>query len=96
MVDAKELLDELHIDDTPEEKATMTNLIATATAVVNHAISDIDNPALLTDPLYTSAIKALATQSYYDRTLSAGESPGVNALISALEHKYGGVQNATK
>lgn len=92
-IDAKDLMNELHIDETPEEEATLTNLITTATAVVNHAISDLDNPALTTDPLYISAIKALATQSYYDRTLSAGESQGVNALISALEHKYGKANN---
>ncbi|MDF7639958.1 head-tail connector protein [Lactobacillus sp. ESL0791] len=95
MVDVKELLAELHIDDTAEEEATMTDLLGQATAVVNHAIADVDNPNLPKDSLYISAIKSLATQLYYDRTLASGESQGVNALISAVEHKYSGDTDGT-
>lgn len=90
LIDSKQLLDELHIDDTPEEEATICNLINMAKAIVDEAIQDIDNSKLVQDQLYLSAIKTLATQLYYDRTLSEGKAPAVQLLIAHLQVKYGG------
>lgn len=90
LIKATKLMDELHIDATPEEATTIGNLITTAQAVVDEAIDDLDNVNLHKDPLYISAVKALATQLYYDRTLAAGKSPAVKLLISHLQIKYGG------
>ena len=89
LIKPKELMDELHIDDSPEEETTISNLIVTAKAVVDEAIEDLDNEDLQKDPLYISAIKSFATQLYYDRTLSAGKSPAVKLLIAHLQFKYG-------
>lgn len=90
LIKATKLMDELHIDYSPEEETTIDNLITTAKALVDEAIDDMDNVNLPEDPLYISAIKALATQMYYDRTLSAGKAPAVKLLISHLQIKYGG------
>lgn len=90
LIDSKQLLDELHIDDTPEEEATICNLINMAKAIVDEAIQDIDNSKLVQDQLYLSAIKTLVTQLYYDRTLSEGKAPAVQLLIAHLQVKYGG------
>lgn len=89
LIKPKELMDELHIDYSPEEETTIGNLIATAKAVVDEAIEDLDNEDLQKDPLYISAIKSFATQLYYDRTLSAGKAPAVKLLIAHLQFKYG-------
>lgn len=90
LIDPKQLLEELHIDDTPEEETTIRNLVSMAKAIVDEAIQDINNSELAQDELYISAIKTLATQLYYDRTLSEGKAPAVQLLIAHLQFKYGG------
>lgn len=90
LIDPKQLLEELHIDDTSEEETTIRNLVSMAKAIVDEAIQDINNSELAQDELYISAIKTLATQLYYDRTLSEGKAPAVQLLIAHLQFKYGG------
>lgn len=90
LIDPKQLLEELHIDDTPEEEATICNLISMAKAIVDEAIQDTNNSKMAQDELYLSAIKTLTTQLYYDRTLSEGKAPAVQLLIAHLQFKYGG------
>lgn len=95
LFDPKQLLEELHIDDTPEEEATIRNLISMAKAIVDEAIQDINNSELTKDELYLSAIKTLATQLYYDRTLSEGKAPAVQLLIAHLQIKYSGINHGS-
>lgn len=90
LIDPKQLLEELHIDDTSEEETTIRNLVSMAKAIVDEAIQDINNSELAQDKLYISAIKTLTTQLYYDRTLSEGKAPAVQLLIAHLQFKYGG------
>lgn len=90
LIDPKQLLEELHIDDTSEEETTIRNLVSMAKAIVDEAIQDINNSELAQDELYISAIKTLTTQLYYDRTLSEGKAPAVQLLIAHLQFKYGG------
>ena len=90
LIEPKQLLAELHIDDTPEEEITISNLVSMAKAIVDEAIQDIKNSELAQDKLYLSAIKSLATKLYLDRTLSEGKAPAVQLLIAHLQFKYGG------
>lgn len=82
-----ELMDELHIDATKEETATITALIDDAQIMVDSAIgikSDTVNP-LGGTPLYSRAVKTLATQMYYDRSLENGMSKGLIMMLEYLE-----------
>lgn len=96
MVDAQTVLNELNLDDTPENETLMTNLLSQSSAVIMGALpNNVDQAMLNGDPLYERAIITLATQFYYDRTLERGMSLGLKMLINHLVGKYN-VQSSTK
>ena len=84
-VKAEDLLDELHIDQTDVELKVMQGLIDQSQELV---MSSVDHsqllPAYQAQPLFDPAVKAIATQLYYDRDLSTGLSKGAMMLLSHL------------
>lgn len=82
---ASDLLDEIHVDDTDVEEKTVSGLILQAQELV---MSSVDHTQPLSayeaQPLFDPAVKAIATQLYYDRELSAGLSKGSMMLLSHL------------
>lgn len=84
MLDANELAQELNLD---EDTTTLTALLTHAQAVVDHAVGGTPSTD---DLLYKRAVYTVATQLYYDRTLTGGLSVGVKMMIEVLQAKYGG------
>ncbi len=82
-------MDELHIDQSPTELTTVTNLINEATEIVNHSVNS-SKTHYRTSPIYDLAIKTLATQLYYDRELSRGMSAGLLMMLDQLQGMISG------
>ncbi|MCK8606162.1 head-tail connector protein [Leuconostoc citreum] len=94
-IDAQALADSLHIDADSTELATLNDLIVTATELVKDSVaySQLDNftpDQLSAVPLFESAVKALATALYYDRTLSNGMPKAVDIMIVHLQGRLWG------
>lgn len=97
MVDASELMDELHIDQSPDEIATVQALITEAQTIVDQATDSTGtDKAYQKSPIYTLAIKTLVQQLYYDRSLTAGFSKGLQLMLDYLEYQRLGENNGTK
>lgn len=75
---ADDMLSELNLD--PAELSTVRALVTTAKEVVTRS-ADIQSGDSLTIP----AIKALATQMYYDRALTDGMSKGILMMLTHLQ-----------
>ncbi|TYC50759.1 hypothetical protein ESZ50_01570 [Weissella muntiaci] len=95
---AKTLMDELHVDESPEELATIQSLINDASVIIRGSIRDdlSEEDVLKTaGDLFNRLISALATQMYYDRTLTTGYSAGVQIMLNQLRAKVLGGQDET-
>lgn len=80
---AADLVAHLNLDDA--ELSTVTDLVTRADSIVKHTgyAGDDDNPD------YCNAVTTLATQLYYDRTLSTGLSKGALMMLTALQAQAG-------
>lgn len=97
MVDAKKLMDELHIDQSPTEIATVQALINEAQAIVKQATDSTGaDIAYKKSPIYDRAIKTLVQQLYYDRSLTDGFSKGLIMMLDYLEYQRLGENNGTQ
>lgn len=76
---ASELLTELNLDEA--ELATLQAQIEASIDIVKRSVGQLDE----TDPTTVKAVKTIATQLYYDRTLSDGLSRGVMMMITHLQ-----------
>lgn len=74
-----DLLGELNLDEA--EQATITALVTSATEIVKRSVANL-NPA---DPIAIAAVKTLATQMYYDRSLDTGMSKGLLMMLTHLQ-----------
>lgn len=97
MVDATELMDELHIDQSPAELATVQALINEAQTIIDQATDSTgtDND-YQKSPIYDRAIKTLVQQLYYDRSLTDGFSKGLIMMLDYLEYQRLGENNGTE
>lgn len=75
---SNDLLSELNLDSS--ELGTIQSLVTTAKEVVSRS-ADLSN----NDPLTIPAIKTLATQMYYDRSLDTGMSKGLLMMLTHLQ-----------
>lgn len=80
---AQALLDELNLDDG--ELATLKAKVVEAVAIVRRSV-DFSNES---DDGFSGAVKVMATQLYYDRTLSAGLSNGMIMMLTQLRAHSG-------
>lgn len=89
-VDVTKLADSLNLD--PEETVTLQALIDQAKELVkssvNYSMSEEDLEAV---PLFDSAVSALATGLYYDRTLENGFPKAAHIMIVHLQGRLGGI-----
>jgi len=91
MVDAKELMISLHIDQDPEEVETINGLIETSIDIVKSSVNyQLDDSEYAKYPMFDSAVKALTTALYYDRTLDNGIPKAVKMMIIHLQGRLGG------
>lgn len=97
MVDATELMDELHIDQSPAEIATVQALITEAQTIVDQATDSTGTDKdYQKSPIYDRAIKTLVQQLYYDRSLTDGFSKGLIMMLDYLEYIRLGENNGTE
>jgi len=82
---AKKVCDELHIDQTDEELATITALLNGSQAIINDSIELAAYPGIVDNPLYTRAIITLAQALYYDPNLANGQPKGVLLILDHLD-----------
>lgn len=81
-----EVLDELCLDDEPENRKLICNLIDQAEMLVCDSLSATVKPEDLRDNcIYQRTVNTIVTQIYYERTLPDGFSKGVMALLNHLE-----------
>lgn len=97
-VTAQGVMNELHIDSSDIEMATIDGLIAQSTAIVNGSIDYEDYPAIVNDLIYDRAVITLTTAMYYDRTLADGMSKGLLLMLDHLQANClkGAKQNGTQ
>lgn len=78
------MCDELHIDQTDEELATVTALLNWSQAIVDDSIELALYPDIVNSPLYVRAIITLGQALYYDRNLSTGQPKAIILMIDHL------------
>lgn len=89
VVNGDDLLEELNLDSTAENKTVMAALIQSAQELIIDAVSsNLSASKLAADQIYIRAVKALATTLYFDRTLSQGYPLGVQMMITHLKGRY--------
>ncbi|WP_370673023.1 head-tail connector protein [Leuconostoc lactis] len=88
-VDATKLADSLNLD--PEEVTTLQALIDQSKELVKSSVNySMTDEQLETVPLFDSAVSALATALYYDRTLENGMPRSARIMITHLQGRLGG------
>lgn len=89
VVDATKLADSLNLD--PEEVTTLQALIDQSKELVKSSVNySMTDEQLETVPLFDSAVSALATALYYDRTLENGMPRSARIMITHLQGRLGG------
>lgn len=99
LLEPETLMNELHIDVTTEEQMTIKTLINDASVIIRGSIKDdlTESQVLKCNGLlFNRLISALATQLYYDRTLSTGYSAGVQIMINQLRARVLGGEDEAK
>lgn len=87
LITAQELADELHIDQSPEELATLSTLIKDASAIIRGSISHnlTEQVALdLASEQFNRLVGSVASSLYYDRALTNGFSHGQMIILQQL------------
>lgn len=87
LITAEQLADELHIDSSPTELATLSTLIKDASALIRGSIShDLTEEAVITvaSEQFNRLVGSVATSLYYDRALIDGFSHGQMLILQQL------------
>lgn len=87
LITAQQLADELHIDQSPEELATLSTLISDASALIRGSIShDLTEEAVIAvaSEQFNRLVGSVATSLYYDRALTNGFSHGQMIILLQL------------
>lgn len=88
-VDATKLANSLNLD--PEEVTTLQALIDQSKELVKSSVNySMKDEQLEAVPLFDSAVSALATALYYDRTLENGMPRSARIMIVHLQGRLGG------
>lgn len=78
------MCDELHIDQTEEELATVTALLNGSQAMIDDSIELALYPDIVDNPLYIRAIITLGQALYYDRNLTNGQPKAIILMVDHL------------
>lgn len=87
LITAEQLCDELHIDQSEEELATIGRLLGDSSALIRGSISNYvtDEQILaLSGDVYNRLISALVTRMYYDRELINGYGIGIQIMLNQV------------
>jgi len=87
LITQQELADELHIDQSPTELATLSTLIKDASALIRGSIDSqlTEQVALqVASEQFNRLVGSVATSLYYDRALTGGFSHGQMIVLQQL------------
>lgn len=87
LISAQDLADELHIDSSPVELATLSTLISDASALIRGSIShDLTEEAVIAvaPEQFNRLVGSVASSLYYDRALTSGFSHGQMLILQQL------------
>lgn len=87
LITAEGLANELHIDESPEELATLGTLIKDASAIIRGSIShDLTEEAVIAvaSEQFNRLVGSVASSLYYDRALTNGFSHGQMIILQQL------------
>lgn len=88
MLDPENLIEELNLDDTPENVNLVASLIKQSEAFIQDSVDpDTELTEFEKDLLFKRTVYTLATQLYYDRTLVNGTSKGLQMMLNHLDGK---------
>lgn len=88
-ISTEDMLDYLNLDETPENKAVVDVTLKASQSWLQSAINENLSASILNaDDDYITAVKALASAMFYDRTLANGVPLGVKMLITILQGRY--------
>ena len=88
-VSVDDMLDYLSLDETPENKTVVEEIVEEAEDIIKASIGENLGASMLNaDKLYVSAVKALASDLFYDHSLSSGISQGIQSRITLLQGRY--------
>lgn len=81
-------MEELNLDDSPENINLLSNLIEQSEYFVQDSV-DSHTPLSVfeMDPMFQRAVFTLATELFYNRTMSAGVPKGLQMMLNHLEGK---------
>lgn len=90
IVSTDEMLTYLNLDNTAENNEVVAGLVDDAESYINSTFNseNLSASELSKDRVYTSAVKALASFMFYDRTLSQGIPLGIQQRITLLKGRY--------
>ena len=90
IVSTDEMLTYLNLDNTEENNEVVSGLVEDAESYINSTFNskNLSASELSKDRVYTSAVKALASFMFYDRTLSQGVPLGIQQRITLLKGRY--------
>ncbi|WP_461241095.1 head-tail connector protein [Paucilactobacillus sp. N302-9] len=92
-VKVENLITELNLDDTDETHQTVSSLIDESQSFIISSVDSTKVPADFADnKMFDRAVKTMATQLFYDRTMANGTSLGLQMMIN---HLKGGVTSGT-
>lgn len=87
LITAEGLANELHIDESPEELATLGTLIKDASAIIRGSIShDLTEEAVIAvaSEQFNRLVGSVASSLYYDRALTNGFSHSQMIILQQL------------
>lgn len=79
------LRDELNLDDFDETNTLLIDLLTQSEAIVLDSTNYKNYEQVSDKDIFTRAVFTLATQLYYDRTLSEGLSKGLQMMLNHLQ-----------
>lgn len=83
-MDVETIMAELNLDDS--DKNLITNLLSQAQDIIIHSVDSTKQTTDFEENLiFQRAVITLVTQLYYDRSLSAGMSIGLQMMINQLK-----------
>lgn len=90
VISTDEMLSYLNLDNTPENNEVVGGLVEDAEAYIDSTFNseNLSASELAKDRVYVSAVKALATSLFYDRSLSQGVPAGVQMMITHLKGRH--------
>lgn len=90
IVTVDDMLTYLSLDETPENKTVLGDLIDQATDFINYSFNsqNLSASELKADSTYILAVKALTSAWFNDRSMSQGVPLGVQMAITKLQGRY--------